>query len=403
MRRSRLGISAVAVVAAVSIAACSSSTKNAAETSSSGPADIKVGVACTCSGTFGASIGVGWKTLQAWAKTVNAQGGLGGHQVDLVMKDNKSDPSQALGNVKALLADKVSMLVDMDVLDQAWEKAADEAKVPVVGGNIGSQLFSTDPDFYPAGQTEDSVIYSAFVVAKQSGATKIGIVYCAEAPTCAQGVPAQKKYGAQLGVPVAYAAAISATAPNFTAQCLAAKQAGANAIFLSDSTAVNIRVAADCDKQGYHPIYVTEGTGYADETLTAPGLKDNFWMSFPVLPIFSTEAPVAAMNAAVDKYFPGIRKDKVNFSEFAAEAWAAGLLLQTAAKNAAFSGSTPVTSQLWIKGLDMVSGDALGGFAPALTFKPGQTHSQTCWYTAHIHNGTPTLVGGQTCGTPKSS
>ena len=43
---------------------------------------------------------------------------------------------------------------------------------------------------------------------------------------------------------------IAAAAPNYTAQCVAAKQAGVTAVFIGDSTSVIARVAQDCDKQG---------------------------------------------------------------------------------------------------------------------------------------------------------
>ena len=45
-------------------------------------------------------------------------------------------------------------------------------------------------------------------------------------------MPLIKTAGQSVGVPVVYSASIAATAPNYTAQCVAAKQAGVSAIFI---------------------------------------------------------------------------------------------------------------------------------------------------------------------------
>lgn len=45
-----------------------------------------------------------------------------------------------------------------------------------------------------------------------------------------------------------YSGSISATAPNYTAQCVAAAQAGADGLFPADGMTV-VRVADDCFKR----------------------------------------------------------------------------------------------------------------------------------------------------------
>src|SRR6185312_9454835 len=116
-----------------------------------------------------------------------------------------------------------------------------------------------------SGQTNDSVIYSSIATAKQAGAKKIAVIYCSESPTCAASLPGLKSAGKALGVPVVYSAGVSATAPNYTAQCLAAKQAGADALFIGDGTNTIDRIATNCTQQGYKPTYITEGAGFEPE------------------------------------------------------------------------------------------------------------------------------------------
>ncbi len=412
-----IGASA-ALAAVLSVSACSSSSTSSntsTGTSSSAPASsapatssstgattaasgspISIGVECSCTGAFGTTVSQAWVVLQAWGKSVNAAGGISGHPVKFTEEDNGSVAGTAATQVQGLVADKVSAIVDLDILDAVWQKTVDAAKIPVVGGNFSTPMFYTDANWYPAGQTNDSIVTSVAAVAKQAGATNLADLYCAESVQCQESVPLIKAAGAKAGTPVVYTASISATAPNYTAQCLAAKDAGVKAIFIGDGLQVIAKVATDCDQQGYDPIYVTEGTGYQSFAETTPGLKDNLWSPFPILPYYSTNPAVTAMNTAVDKYFPGTTTNVNSWSEFAVQAWTAALLLQQALKNADVTASTTVTPAVFTTGLSKVSNETLGGFTPSLSFT-GATHSVDCWYVGRVTGGKASQVGGETC------
>jgi branched-chain amino acid transport system substrate-binding protein len=399
-RRLRFATLIAAVLAAAAmVVGCSSSSSTPSATGSAGGSGsaITVGVECSCTGTFGSTLGEAWSVVQAWAKSVNASGGLNGHPVTLVYKDNGSVTGTALTDANSLISDKVDAIIDLDILDAIWEKPASAAKIPVLGGNFSSEPYFTDADWYPSGQTNDSITYSVVATAKQAGATSLADFYCAESVQCQQGVPLIKAAGQSVGVPVTYSASIAATAPNYTAQCVAAKQAGVKAIFIGDSISVIARVASDCSQQNYNPVYVTEGTGFTNQALTAPGLDQSLWSSYPILPYFSTSSAVAAMNAAVNKYEPGTIQNTNLWSEVAAQAWTGGLLLQQAVKGAGVTASSTVTAATITGGLDKLSGETLGGFSPPLTFSAGQIHKVDCWYVGRVTGGKAEQVGGLTC------
>jgi branched-chain amino acid transport system substrate-binding protein len=405
-----LAIAAV-LTAVASVSACSSSSSSSAaagavsgassESSQGGVASgspITVGVECSCSGPFGADLSQAWSVVQAWQKSVNAAGGLDGHQVVLVEKDNGSVAGAALTDAETLISAKVDAIIDLDILDEVWEKPVSAAKIPVIGGNFSSPSYYQDPDWYPSGQTNDSITYSVAATAKKAGATSLADFYCAESVQCQESVPLIKAAGQSVGVPVVYSASIAATAPNYTAQCIAAKQAGVTAVFIGDSISVIARVASDCSQQGYNPVYVTEGTGFTNQALTATGLKDRLWSSYPIVPYFSSEPAVTDMNAAVDKYFPGLRDNSADtWSEVAAQAWTAGLLFAQAVKSAGVTAPQAVSPAVITSGLDKVSNDTLGGFSPPLNFTAGKTHTVDCWYTGRVQNGKASQVGGLTC------
>jgi hypothetical protein len=59
---------------------------------------------------------------------------------------------------------------------------------------------------------------------------------------------------------------------------------------------------------------------------------------------------------------------------------------------------TPSPAEI-VKGLNSLKGDTLDGWYRPLTFTAGQPHTENCWYTVHLRNGTPMLVnnGQLTC------
>lgn len=415
LRLKSVAVTAAVLTALVSIGACSSSSSSSSSTpvsaATSAPAGnggsataaaasgspVTIGVICSCSGPFGTTVSQAYTVVQDWAKSVNAAGGLNGHPVTLMEKDNGSVPGSALTDAQAVIAAKPAAIIDLDILDEVWQKAASSADIPVIGGNFSVEAYYTDPDWYPSGQTNDSITYSVAVTAKQAGATNLADFYCAESAQCQASVPLIKAAGQSVGVPVVYSASISATAPNYTAQCLAAKQAGVKAIFIGDSITVIDRVASDCNQQSYDPIFVTEGTGFQNLALTVPGLKDNLWSSYPILPYFSSAPSITAMNAVLDKYSPGLTGNDNIWSEFAVQGWTAGLLLAQAVQNSGVTASEAITPALVTSGLDKVSNDTLGGMSPALTFTAGKPHPVDCWFVGRVQNGVASQVGGLTC------
>src|SRR5215469_660712 len=155
-----------------------------------GHTPIKVGSICTCSGTFGAAFLPGNQAYKAFMKTVNASGGINGHPVDLIVKDDAGNPSAAVTAFQALRSDGVVAIEEDDLVDQAWSSRAAAAEIPVIGGLVGTQTQGALK--FPAGSTDDVQLAQTVNLAKEAGTNKIGDLYCAESPTCAQGYAALK-------------------------------------------------------------------------------------------------------------------------------------------------------------------------------------------------------------------
>jgi branched-chain amino acid transport system substrate-binding protein len=377
----------------ITAAASCSSSKSATTASSGGSSPIKVGLICSCSGVPGFSqFAVPTEqSFQAWVQSTNASGGIAGHQVQLIYKDDTTNPSTSATDAQSLLSDGVVAIIDATTIDASWSKAAIAAKVPVVGGDSINATFDTSPDFYAEGQTNATTLDGIVAAAKAGGAKNIGILYAAEAPSAAAAAPLLKTAGAAAGIPEIYSAAISASAPNYTAQCIAAKQDGVTSLFIGDVASVADSVATDCARQGYNPIYVTEGAGFSMVQATSPAISKNLWTEYPDIPFWVNEPAVKAFNSAIDKYFPGVRENNSVFNEDGFMGWVSGVLLAGGLKAGDLTKNEAPSAAELAKGLAALRNDTLSGLAPPLTFTAGQVNHQNCFFVGHVQNGTPVL------------
>lgn len=350
-------------------------------------APVSVGIICSCTGPLAASIAVGPPAYEAWADYQNSLGGIDGHKVNVIVDDDSFNSGTALTDVENLITqDHVVALVDASDVDAAFGTYAKQHTVPVVGGGSSSELFLTNTDFFAVGQTLTDYFVNFLLAAKKVGATKFGELYCAEAVTCEEGVPPLKKTAAAEHMTVTYVTQISASAPNYTAQCLASKQAGVQALTVADAVNVVEAVSKDCVAQGYSPWEIALDGGVAKSFTTSPGLENKFIGSEPDIPFFANNTPATQlMNKNLKKYADATYTS-ANFNEEATQLYLSGVLLATAAEKAKAGTSGPITAAEVVKGLYMLKGDTLGGTAPPLTYHQGKPTPVDCWYWIRIQN-----------------
>ena len=385
------GGSAAATSAASATSAAASSSSAGGGAASGSP--VKIGFICSCTGPLASSVAIGRPAYDSWVKAQNAKGGLNGHPIELIVKDDAENPGNSVAMVHELVEqDKVIALVSISNADQAWADYVTSKNIPVVGGNVSSLLLFTNPLFFSPGQTTDSLPISVMTGAKKVGASKVAVVYCAESPICQQLVDPTQKAATQVGVTVSYITGVPAAAPNYTAQCLAAKQSGATAFFVAHAVSVVQAVADSCTKQGYNPTFIAQDGAVAQSFATAPGLSDGFLGVQTNLPFSVTDTPEAQrMIAAFKQYNPSMLTDP-NYNEIVVEEWASGLMLELAAARGNL-GATP-TSQQILDGLHTFNKETLNGMAPGLTFKAGQPNPVPCWFWQGTKDGKFTLPYG---------
>ncbi len=386
----------LATAGAVSVAVAPASPAGAV--SSSGT--VTIADLCSCTGPEASSISQTSDTMQAWASWVNSHGGLAGHQVNLVILDDGYSAAKALTNAEtAINQDHAVAIFDNSDEDPSFASTVKSADVPVLGGQETDSGYQNS-DFFPAGATFNYTNSVGAIVAKAAGVKKMAAVYCVEVAICAESVHQGQKVAAHYGITYTYTSSIGFAAPNYTAQCLAAKQSGATAMTVGDASSVVEHVVTDCAAQGYTPRQLSSDGTVAAAWLTIPAFNgnidtqsDNLW--------FLHNSATSTMYQALDKYAPGVPSGP-NFGEIVLQSWSDGVLLQAAVKAAGATSAAPLTSADILKGLyGLPTGETLGGLSPALHFVKGEPANNSCFFEMGIKNGKfVALHGGTTTCAP---
>lgn len=360
--------------------------------SSPAGAAITLGTICSCSGLEAGQLSALGRVAQAWASSVNAGGGINGHPVKLIAMDDGANPATSLQDAKQLVEqDHVMAIVgETSLVDATWASYVAAHGIPVVGGASFETPFLTNPDFFPSGTQLLVNQFGVIQLAKETGATHVGVMYCAESPVCASLVPlasgAAKLYGLQ-----ATATKVAATAPSYTATCLAAKSAGVNALYVADNYSVVQRFIDGCAQQGYKQPVVNTAAGFSNTWLADPNLNGTKLSAFDANPLDTSFAPVAHFQDALKRYAPGL----ISSSQFNPDAilpWAGGELFAAAA---AAAHITPTSTGADVKkGLYALKNETLGGLAPPLTFTPGKPAFIACYFAQEIKGGKYTSLNG---------
>lgn len=405
MMRDRTFIAAaVAVTLALGVAACGSDDDDSSGSGSASAANVKgppgdpivIGTIGSYSGPQSASLGAADETIKAWQDHTNAEGGINGHPVKVVVVDDAGNPTKAAQLVKELVEqDKVQAIVGAtSTVTEAFQKYTSSKGVPVIGSAEFQQDYTTNPMFFPTGTQAVMFDYGLLVEAKKAGVTKIGVLPCAEVAACSLGVKLFQGLAQIVGVEVSYTQKITATQPSYTSECLAAKSKGVTGLAVIQNAQTVLRAADQCAQQGYKPkqlnVSATTGIAWEDQpsmegvitTQSNPVLADQ---SIPALKTF---------HEALDKYAPDVA-DGEQYNEIDSSVWAGGQVFKLAAERAKLTPkSTPADV---LKGLYTFKEETVEGVTPPLTYVKGKPSFVTCWFPQTIKDGkfTPLTEGAK--------
>jgi branched-chain amino acid transport system substrate-binding protein len=321
--------------------------------------------------------------IQLWVKAVNARGGLNGHPVKFLVLDDDSDPSRH----RALVQEAVEVRHALAFLGNAAPLSGGagvayvtEKKVPVILVCGCEPWAYQSPMMFPATANGDTalrvILESGATRSVPAGKKRLGVLTCAEAQVCRDADRVWADHARDFGFAQVYRGQYSITQPDFTAECLAMRNAGAEFTQITATPAILRNIVTSCTRQGFRPTYgmtlsmVEEGQkGDADLA--------GAMASSVVFPYFQTGTPATdAFAAALRDYGRGLTPG-VGLTQ----GWTGGKLLERA--TAALP--EPPTTTAVLDGLWSIKGDDLGGLTGPLTFTANQPATPVaCWFNLEL-------------------
>ena len=357
------------------------------EPSGGAKAGIKIGNVGVASGVLGAPFEPLRQAVRVWVKTINAKGGIKGHPVVAVFADDGGDPARHRAAVQKMVEqDKVIAFVgNAETLTGRGTIAYQEqVKVPVLGSDTGSPHYYDSTMHFPEVATGNPkwVADAAAVglTGQQRNKTKLATLTCVEAQSCGDADNIVSSQVKDFGITVVYRARASITQPDYTTECLQARNAGAELFYVVLDLPSIGRLSVSCSRQAYKPIYVLGSIAGADQAKD-PNL-DGTTFGSGAFPWFLTNTPARAeFSQAFKTYLPNFKVDTL-----AATGWTAAKMFEAAANNAI--SDEPKAADV-LKGLYALNGNDLGGLTYPLRFAEGQKPPKTsCFHLITIRNST---------------
>lgn len=356
---------------------------------------IKVGTVGFNSGVGGAATRGGLAAIRAWEQWVNANGGVAGHRVQVLTADDAGDPAQSRAARQRLVEEGVVAFVgNTDVLTGGnFLEYHAKTRVPVVGG-IGASYYYDSPFYFPPNSYAPARFTAtlAAVADQIPGGARVATIVCVEdRATCTDAGQTWNAQASRYKLDVVYQAQVSIAQPDYTGECIAARNADATVVLLAMDAAGTERLARSCARQGYRPRFAGL---IGSDTLASVEALDRFIFASPSFPWTDTGAPNrAAFRRAMATYAPGVALD-VN----ATSVWTSAVLFAHAIE--AIDRRARITNEDVLRGLWALRNDDLGGLTYPLTFTEGQkTTPRVCYFPMTITGGKWSATGasGVTC------
>lgn len=343
-------------------------------------APLVIGSVGTWSGIVGQNVVGGLNALRAWVASVNATGGLSGHPVRLEVADDGTDPARHRALVQEFVERRgvVAFVYNAAVFSgQASVDYLNARKIPVVGGSGTEPWYTTSPMFFTqiiAGETAiEATVASYARSAKAAGMTKMGLVTCSDGvQVCEDTARSVPRYASKYGVELAYQGKASLAAPDFTANCLAARNAGVQILYLALDANSYQRMGRSCASVDYRPRYGIAQPVMLTELARDPNLQGSPGVSYTAPFFYAANPSVAEFHQAMGQYAAG-----APLTGSASLGWSAAKLLQASARRLS---PVPTAADI-LEGVWSLGGEDLGGLTAPLRFRrDGPTVPPVCYW-----------------------
>lgn len=398
VRRFAASLSSVALlIAALAALGCgsddggSTGTSAAAVTDGSPAGDpLRVGLLVNATGPLPSGEENAVPVMEAWAKAVNAEGGVAGRPVEIVVADTKGDAPTATAAVRTMTGDEG--IVAAVVFDAGTEgvvaDAITKSGLPVVGGMGYAPNAWGAPNWLPLTTSIPSIFNMGMVLGESLGATKTALTICAEIAGCEAAAPVVEKASTELGMTYEGTFKIASAAPSYTAQCLEIKKKGVDYVMLgAATTSAALRVAKDCRTQGYDGQWGLFGGVIFPKVMRDedPGMKLS--LALNSFPWFADQKPVADYREMMEDQ--GVEEAVWGDLHSTAAYATMELFRKTLDANAADLPDAPTRKDI-VDVYGTVKDETLDGLlAQPITFTPGKPNALvTCYWFGSYEGGT---------------
>lgn len=304
---------------------------------------------------------------KAWVASVNSRGGVNGHPVRLLFGDDGADPARALALAKRFVEqDKVQTMfgLHMPTTEQAIVPYLIDKRIPTVGTCNCNPASDDNPLAFNVGPgpTVGFTWEHLLSVLGQTDAKKIAVLYCREATTCEVVYKNMRQFTDKLGVEIVQGSQVSLAQPDYTAEVLAARNAGAQGIIGVVENQSAVRILRSARRQGWDVPVGSQHSVMDDRMLALPDARG--LLGAVITADYQTHPAFEEYRQAMAR-LPGSIKGNTGSIQ-----WAAGLMLEKAGSR---FGDT-VTPDDIMEGLYSLRDETLGGLIPPTTYKRGVPH-----------------------------
>ncbi|MGH9036523.1 MAG: ABC transporter substrate-binding protein, partial [Acidimicrobiia bacterium] len=330
--------------------------------------DLLLGSIGTGSGPIGAQVAAIPIAVRAWAADVNSRGGLGGHRVRVIFGDDGGDPARALAIARQMVEQDGVLILFGNygaTTVQAVIPYLEERHIPLVGGMSANPAEDQSPMVFNAETGADLGTGRSFwtTVITLTKVEKVALLFCREAQVCAGGAARVREYAPVVKRQIVYEAQVSLAQPDFTAEVIAARNAGAEAFVGFIDFASWRRLISAAERQGWKPLFMGGPSVYDDQILQGDADLVEGLLGYGRTTPYADSPRMADYRAAVKRHVPG-----GFLADTGAAAWVNGKLLDHLV---GLIGDAPVTREAILGALHGLAGETLGGLVPPLRFPEG--------------------------------
>ncbi|MDT2003819.1 ABC transporter substrate-binding protein [Rhodococcus opacus] len=390
MKMARLRAAAAMLAAgALLLTACSSGGSSgdasSGEAPSGGPEGdaIKIGYALAQTGFASGVVGPTAEVAQAWANWVNAEGGIGGRPVEIVVRDTAATPATALTAVKQLVEQEgvVALMFGDGASESGLRDYLASSDVAVLEvQSFDPTMFSALPNFF-ATSTTDKYVHSGYAeAAAAAGGKSLAFAVCAEVAACTQAGEVSEELAPGLDMKYTGTVKVTGSQPSFTAECLKLNQSDTEWIGMAlDFAGTGNRMASDCLQQGYTGGFVV-GSGSVNGGLDeVPDAK--FTGPMNGFPWWVDDAPVAQYRDVMAEFAP----DVPITGTWQTSTWTGLEMFRRALAGHTVEG---LTRRQVIDAYGTIKDETLGGLLPQpVTYTPGEPAPPVSCYWIYSYTG----------------